>query len=113
MNKVEAIIRPEKLDTVKEALEQAGFIGLNAVAVTGRGVQKGVIVQARGAPPVEMDMIHKVKLEVVVKDADTEKVVDIIIQAAKTGNIGDGKIFVSPVSEAIRVRSGERGEAIL
>jgi len=113
VNKVEAIIRPEKLDAVKDALADAGFNGLNAVSVTGRGVQRGVIQQARGAPPVVVDMLHKVKVEVVVEDADTEKVIGIIIAAARTGNIGDGKIFVSPVSEAIRVRSGERGRNVL
>ena len=113
MNKVEAIIRPEKLDAVKEALEAAGFIGLNVTPVTGRGVQKGVIQQARGSPPVAIDMLPKIKLEVVVREADTEKVIDIVINAARTGNIGDGKIFISPVAEAVRVRSSERGEDVL
>ena len=113
MNKVEAIVRPEKLDAVKDALADAGFVGLNAVTVTGRGVQKGVIQQARGAPPVTVDMLTKVKIEVVVNDDDTEKVIDIIVEAAKTGNIGDGKIFVIPVSDVVRVRSGERGGAVL
>ena len=113
MNKVEAIVRPEKLEAVKDALADAGFPGLNAVTVTGRGVQRGVIQQARGAPPVEVDMLTKVKVDVVVNDADTEKVIDIIINAARTGNIGDGKIFVSSVSEVVRVRSGERGGAAL
>lgn len=111
MNKVEAIIRPEKLDAVKDALAEAGFVGLNAVSVTGRGVQRGVIQQARGAPPVVVDMLHKVKVEVVVKESDTEKVIDTIIKAARTGNIGDGKIFVSPVAEVVRIRTGERGVA--
>ncbi len=113
MNKVEAIVRPEKLDAVKDALADAGFVGLNAVTVTGRGVQKGVIQQARGAPPVAVDMLTKVKIEVVVNDEDTEKVIDIIVEAAKTGNIGDGKIFISPVSDVVRVRSSERGGAVL
>ena len=113
MNKVEAIVRPEKLDAVKEALADAGFLGLNATPVTGRGVQRGVIQQARGAPPVQVDMLSKIRIEVVVRAEDTEKVVDTIIGAARTGNIGDGKIFVSPVSEAIRIRTGERGEPAL
>lgn len=110
MNKVEAIIRPEKLDAVKNALEQAGFLGLNVSNVTGRGVQKGVTIQARGGPTVEMDMLPKLKLEAIVADADTERVVGIIVEAARTGAIGDGRIFISPVAEAIRIRTGERGE---
>jgi nitrogen regulatory protein P-II 1 len=90
MYKIEAIIRPEKLDEVKEALAQAGFVGLNVTHVTGRGVQKGVIHAGRGV--------------------DTERVVQVIVSAARTGNIGDGKIFVLPVVDAIRVRTGERGD---
>jgi len=113
MNKVEAIFRPEKVDAVKDALADEGFLGLNVVTVTGRGVQKGVVQQARGAPPVTVDMLTKAKLEIIVNDEDTEKVVHIIVEAAKTGNIGDGKIFISPVSEVIRVRSGERGGTVL
>ena len=113
MNKVEAIIRPEKLDAVKNALEQAGFLGLNVSNVTGRGVQKGVIVQARGGPAVEMDMLPKIKVEAVVADADTEKVVRVIVETARTGAIGDGRIFITPVVEAIRIRTGERGEESL
>jgi nitrogen regulatory protein P-II 1 len=110
MNKIEAIIRPEKLDEVKEALAQAGFIGLSVTHVTGRGVQKGVIHTGRGGEPYTIDMLPKVKLETVVRTADTDRVVDIIVAAARTGNIGDGKIFVLPVADAIRVRTGERGE---
>jgi nitrogen regulatory protein P-II 1 len=113
VNKVEAIIRPEKLEAVKNALAEAGYIGLNAVNVVGRGVQRGVVYQARGGQPVEVDMIPKVKLELVVRDQDTDKVIDIIIKAARTGRIGDGKIFCSPVSEVVRVRTGERGEAAI
>ena len=109
MNKIEAIIRPEKLDAVKDALAEAGFVGLNAVSVTGRGVQRGVVQQARGAPPVTVDMLHKVKVEVVVQDGDTEKAIETITKAARTGNIGDGKIFVSSVAEVVRIRTGERG----
>ena len=114
MNKVEAIIRPEKLDAVKEALADAGFVGLNATQVTGRGVQKGVFIQpSRGAPPVPVDMLSKTKVEVVVRNADTDRCIDIIVQAARTGSIGDGKIFVLPVTDVVRVRSGERGEEVL
>jgi len=110
MYKVEAIIRPEKLDEVKEALAQAGFVGLNVTHVTGRGVQKGIIHAGRGGEPYTIDMLPKVKLETVVRGVDTERVVQVIVSAARTGNIGDGKIFVLPVVDAIRVRTGERGD---
>jgi nitrogen regulatory protein P-II 1 len=111
MNKVEAIIRPEKLEAVKEALAASGFVGLNIVNVTGRGVQKGIVHAGRGGEEYRVDMLPKSKIELVVKDADTDKVVDLILEAARTGSIGDGKIFIIPVSNAIRVRTGERGEA--
>ena len=113
MKKIEAIIRPEKLDAVKNDLEAAGFIGLNIVHVTGRGVQKGIVHSGRGGETYTVDMLPKLKIEVVTKDADAQKVIEIIIGAAKTGNIGDGKIFVMPVEEAIRVRTGERGEDVV
>jgi nitrogen regulatory protein P-II 1 len=113
MLKVEAIIRPEKLNDVKNALAAAGFVGLNVVNVTGRGVQKGVVHIGRGGETYEVDMLPKVKLEVVVRDEDAERVVQLIAQAARTGNIGDGKIFLIPVADAMRVRTGERGEAAL
>ena len=110
MNKVEAIIRPERLEAVKEALAAAGFVGLNIVNVTGRGVQKGIVHAGRGGEEYRVDMLPKSKIELVVKDADTDKVVNLILEAARTGSIGDGKIFVIPVTDAIRVRTGERGE---
>ncbi len=110
MKKIEAIIRPEKLDAVKNALEEAGFIGLNIVHVTGRGVQKGIVHGGRGGETYTVDMLPKLKIDVVTKDADAPKAVDAIIGAAKTGNIGDGKIFIMPVEDVIRVRTGERGE---
>ena len=113
MKKIEAIIRPEKLDDVKNALAAKGYIGLNIVGVTGRGVQKGIVHAGRGGEAYSVDMLPKVKLETVVKDASVQEVVDIITAAARTGNIGDGKIFVSPVDEAIRVRTGEKGDAAL
>ena len=113
MNKIEAIIRPEKLEPVKEALAEAGFVGLNFVNVTGRGVQKGIVHTGRGGEEYRVDMLPKSKIELVVKDADTDRAVNTIIEAARTGAIGDGKIFIMPVSEAIRVRTGERGDASL
>jgi len=109
MKKVEAIIRPEKVAV--EALAQAGFIGLNVVQVQGRGRQKGLVHEGRGGISVRVDLLPKTKLEMVVKDEDAERVVTIIMDHARTGNIGDGKIFVIPVTDAIRVRTGERGNA--
>lgn len=113
MNKVEAIIRPERVALVAQALADAGFIGLNVVTVTGRGVQKGIQHTGRGGMNITVDMLTKVKTEIVCKDTDTQKVVQIILDNAQTGAIGDGKIFVTPVSQAIRVRTGETGEAAL
>ena len=110
MQKIEAIIRPEKLDPVKEALANAGFTGLNIVHVTGRGTQRGIVHMGRGGESYTVDMLPKVKIEVVVKDDDSEKAVKLIIDNAQTGNIGDGKIFIMPVADAIRVRTGERGD---
>ena len=110
MKKIEAIIRPEKLNEVKDALEKAGFVGLNIVHVTGRGMQKGIVHGGRGGETYTVDMLPKLKIEVVVKDSDAERVVDAIVNTARTGNIGDGKIFITPVEDAIRVRTGERGE---
>ena len=109
MKKVEAIIRPEKLTAVKEALVEGGFVGLNTVAVIGRGAQRGIVHQGRSGQSIAMDMLPKTKMELVVGDGDAERVCEIIIEAARTGEIGDGKIFVSTVDEAVRIRTGERG----
>ena len=113
MKKIEAIIRPEKLNDVKGALEQVGCVGLNIVHVTGRGAQKGIVHGGRGGETYTVDMLPKLKIEVVVKDADAKKVIDVIIKSARTGNIGDGKIFIIPVEDAIRVRTGEQGEVVV
>ena len=110
MKKVEAIIRPERVNAVKDALADAGFVGLNTVPVTGRGAQKGIVHQGRSGQSLTIDMLPKTKMELVVKDGDVDKVCDIIMEAARTGEIGDGKIFVTSVEEVIRVRTGERGE---
>lgn len=110
MKKVEAIIRPEKLNDVKQALDDIGIHGMNFIQVTGRGAQRGVVHQGRGGETVTVDLLPKVKVEVVVTDIAVERVIDAIIAAARTGNIGDGKIFVMHVEEAVRVRTGERGE---
>ena len=113
MNKVEAIIRPTRLEAVKEALAEAGFVGLNIINVTGRGVQKGIVHSGRGGEEFRVDLLPKTKIELVVKDSDTERAVSTIIESTRTGSIGDGKIFIVPVTEAIRVRTGERGDAAL
>jgi nitrogen regulatory protein P-II 1 len=113
VKKVEAIIRPEKIEVVKEALAKQGYVGLNVVQVVGRGVQKGIVHEGRGGVAATIDMLPKSKVEIVCKDADAEKVISTIIAAARTGAIGDGKIFVTPVADAVRVRTGERGDAAL
>ena len=110
MQKIEAIIRPEKLEPVKNALAAEGFYGLNMVNVVGRGAQRGVTYIGRTGERHTIDMLPKVKLELVVCDKDLERAVETILKTARTGNIGDGKIFIMPVSEVIRVRTGERGE---
>lgn len=113
MKKIEAIIRPEKLNDVKTALEEGGFLGLNITHVTGRGAQKGIVHSGRGGETYTVDMLPKLKIDVVVKDADAGRAVEIISNTARTGNIGDGKIFVIPVDDAIRVRTGERGDEVV
>ena len=110
MKKVEAIIKPFKLDEVKEALQEAGIQGLSVTEVKGFGRQKGHTELYRGAEYV-VDFLPKVKVEVVVKDDDVERCVDAIVKAARTGKIGDGKIFVASVEQVIRIRTGETGEA--
>jgi len=108
MKKVEAIIKPFKLDEVKEALQDVGVQGLTVSEVKGFGRQKGHTELYRGAEYV-VDFLPKIKLEVVVNDADAPKVVETIQNAAKTGRIGDGKIFVSAIENVIRIRTGETG----
>ena len=110
MKKIEAIIRPERLNDVKQALDDIGIHGMNFIQVTGRGAQRGIVHQGRGGEAVTVDLLPKVKLEVVVSDMAVERAIDAIVRASRTGNIGDGKIFVIPVEEAIRVRTGERGD---
>jgi nitrogen regulatory protein P-II 1 len=112
VKKVEAIIKPFKLDEVKQALSEVGIAGLTATEVKGFGRQKGHTELYRGAEYV-VDFLPKVKVEVVVSDSMVGKVVEVIEKAAKTGRIGDGKIFVVPIEEVIRIRTGERGEEAL
>lgn len=112
MKRIEAIIREEKLEPVKKALEEKGFISLTVTPVTGRGLQKGLCLQWR-AGEYRVDLLPKLKMEVVVNDKDATTIIDTICEAARTGEIGDGMIFVLPVEQACRVRTGERGEEAL
>ncbi len=112
MNKIEAIIKPFKLDDVKAAVHELGVQGLTLTEVRGFGRQKGHTEVYRGAEYV-VDFLPKLKLEIVVTEAQTSEVLEAIVTAASTGKIGDGKIFVLPVGEAVRIRTGETGvEAI-
>ncbi|MDP1644684.1 MAG: P-II family nitrogen regulator [Thiobacillus sp.] len=110
MKKIEAIIKPFKLDEVREALSDIGVTGLTVTEVKGFGRQKGHTELYRGAEYV-VDFLPKVKLEVVIADSLLERAMEAIITAARTGKIGDGKIFVSAVEQVVRIRTGESGEA--
>ncbi len=109
MKKIEAIIRPFKLDDVKNALNQAGVTGMTVSDVKGFGRQKGHAELYRGAEYV-IDFLPKTKIEVVVGDDLAEKVISAIVDAARTGKLGDGKIFITDVTETVRIRTGETGE---
>lgn len=109
MKKIECIIKPFKLEDVKEALSELGIMGMTVSEVKGFGRQKGHTELYRGSE-YTVDFLPKVKIELVVSDDLVEKAVQTIIAAAKTGNIGDGKIFVYPIQEVIRIRTGEKGE---
>ncbi len=108
MKKIEAIVKPFKLDEVKEALHEIGLQGMTVTEAKGFGRQKGHTELYRGAEYV-VDFLPKVKIEIVIEDALTERAVDAIQQAAHTGRIGDGKIFITDIEEAIRIRTGEKG----
>lgn len=112
MKKVEAIIKPFKLDDVKEALHEVGVSGITVTEAKGFGRQKGHTELYRGAEYV-VDFLPKVKLDVVVEDGIVDRVVEAIANAARTGRIGDGKIFVTPVEKAVRIRTGEQDEAAI
>jgi nitrogen regulatory protein P-II 1 len=112
MKKVEAIIKPFKLDEVKESLSEIGVQGITVSEVKGFGRQKGHTELYRGAEYV-VDFLPKVKLEIIVQDSMVQQVVETIMNSARTGRIGDGKIFVVPVEEVVRIRTGERGEDAL
>ncbi|WP_292369027.1 P-II family nitrogen regulator [Methanoregula sp. UBA64] len=110
MKMIKAMIRPEKFEAVKTALDTAGFGAMTVFDVEGRGVQKGIKQQYRGAEYIT-DLIPKRQIEIVVSDESAEKVIEVVKTAAYTGKIGDGQIFVLPVEDSIRVRTGERGNS--
>ena len=108
IKKIEAIIREEALDTVKDALRAIGIVGMNVVEVRGHGRQGGINLQWRGTA-YQMDMIPKIMISIVLSDRNVNKTVETIISAARTGKEGDGIIFIYPVDEVVRIRTGERG----
>ena len=108
MKKIEAIIRIEKLEDVRVALDKEGFVGMTVTEVKGRGSQKGITLEWR-AGEYRVEFLPKLKLELVVDEFDAERAVKCIIDSARTGKTGDGKIFICPVDNVIRVRTGERG----
>jgi nitrogen regulatory protein P-II 1 len=106
MKMVKAIIKPERFEFVKKALEDKGFIGMTISEVKGRGEQKGITLQYRGGL-MTVDLLPKIQLEIVVKDKDLDSLLALIMESARTGKIGDGKIFVMPIEKSIRIRTGE------
>ncbi len=109
MKKIVAIIRPNKLDDVKDALEEIKCHGVTITDVKGRGRQLGITESYRGSD-YRIDLLPKTRLEIIAKDEDTEEIIETIVKTAQTGDIGDGKIFISLVEEVVRIRTGERGE---
>ncbi|GAB4316666.1 MAG: P-II family nitrogen regulator [Methanobacteriaceae archaeon] len=109
MKKIIAIIRPDKLEDVKNALEEIGCHGITVKEVKGRGAQLGITESYRGRD-YKVDLLPKTEIVIVASDNDADKIVDTIIETAKTGDIGDGKIFISDVEDVVRIRTGERGE---
>ncbi len=109
MKEIIAIIRPEKLENVKKALEQIECHGITVAEVKGRGRQLGITESYRGSD-YRIDLLPKTRLEIIVNDEKAEEVIDTIVRTAQTGDIGDGKIFISPIEDVVRIRTGERGE---
>ncbi len=112
MKQIEAIIRSHKLDDVKESLTEEGFMGMTVTEVRGFGRQKGHKETYRGTE-YQVDFVPKLKIEVVVADADVGKAVEAVIKSAQTGSIGDGKIFIHDIADAVRIRTGEKGDTAL
>lgn len=112
MKKIEAIIRPERLEAVRRALDKVGYAGVMISEIEGHGKQKGVVQQWRGEK-YKVELLSKIKIELVVKDQEADCIIKTVMDSAKTGEIGDGKIFVYNIENAIRIRTGEKGEAAL
>jgi nitrogen regulatory protein P-II 1 len=112
MQKIEAYLRPSALEGVHDALSEVGIVGMSVEEVRGFGRQRGHREVYRGAE-YRVDFVPKIKIEVVVKDSDLDQAVDTIVQSAKTGEVGDGKVFVTPVAQAVRIRTGETGDDAL
>lgn len=112
MKRIEAVFRPEKLDDVKSALEAAGYPGLMLTRIEGHGKQKGVMQQFRGRQ-YKVELLPKYKVEVVCADDQCAGLIEAITAAARTGDVGDGKIFISDIADVVRIRTGENGEAAL
>lgn len=112
MKRIEAIIRPEKLEDVRRALEKVGYSGLMITEIEGHGKQKGTVQQWRGEK-YKVEFLPKIKIETIVKDNEVERIANTIVDNAKTGEIGDGKIFISDVANAIRIRTGDKGDDAL
>lgn len=112
MKRIEAVLRPENAESVLDALKKAGCPGVMVTEIEGHGKQKGISQTWRGQE-YKIDLLPKVKLEIIVSDDQTEKIVNAISQSARTGQIGDGKIFVTDVADAVRIRTGERGAEAL
>jgi len=112
MKKIEAVIRPQKLNEVRESLKNLGYPGMSITRIEGHGKQKGKVEQFRGRE-YKVELLPKVKIEIVTKDSDVIPITKAITRAAKTGEIGDGKIFISPIEDVMRIRTGESGEETL
>ncbi len=112
MKKIVAVIRPEIVDAVRSALGAAGVTGIMISEIEGHGKQKGVVQQWRGEK-YKVELVPKVKIEIILKDQDVRRICTVIIDNARTGQIGDGKIFICPVDNVLRIRTGEEGEAAL
>lgn len=109
MKKIEAIIRPEKLDAVRIALEESGYPGVSVSEIQGHGIQRGTFQKWMG-DTYKVEFLSKIKVEIVCMDHDAERLVDVLLDTASTGGVGDGKIFIYDVAEAVRIRTRERGE---
>lgn len=112
MKKIECIIRPEKLEEVKDTLKQLGIKGMTVSQVMGCGLQKGKTEYYRGVE-ININLLPKIKIELIIKDSEVDRIVDTIIKVARSGKIGDGKIFIYNVEDAVRIRTGEKGESAI